>query len=109
MIVAQAGAGPFSKADHVCSPLFCSPKCLDSIIYALGYTRRSVYQILHLPSPVMVDETTPLLHDDESLQLPRSAHEAKEGLDNVRMKDWILIAIISCSGFLNVRTLQAQL
>jgi hypothetical protein len=55
----------------------------------------------------MIDETTPLLHDvDESLQLPRPAHEAKEGSDNVRMKDWILIAIISCSGFLNVRTLQ---
>jgi hypothetical protein len=57
----------------------------------------------------MIDENTPLLHDDvESLQLPRPAYKAKEGLENVRMKDWILIAIISCSGFLNVRILQAQ-
>jgi hypothetical protein len=57
----------------------------------------------------MADETTPLLRDDdESIQLPRPAHEAKEVSDNVGMKDWILIAIISCSGFLNVRTQQAQ-
>lgn len=66
-------------------------------------------RILHLPSPAMIDENTPLLHDDvESLQLPPPAHEAKEGSENMRMKDWILIAIISCSGFLNVCDLQAE-
>ncbi|OSS43231.1 hypothetical protein B5807_12148, partial [Epicoccum nigrum] len=58
----------------------------------------------------MIDENTPLLHDDvESLQLPRPAYKAKEGLENVRMKDWILIAIISCSGFLNIFTAQSTI
>ncbi|KAF2258622.1 MFS general substrate transporter [Lojkania enalia] len=57
----------------------------------------------------MVNETTPLLHDDVPTVLPSVAAEAKPASDRVQIKECVLIAIISCSGFLNIFTAQSTI